>query len=176
MLNYDFFNYSQQDATIFDYLFLKGSTCFGRFLRPSSGAHNCTFSLRYCQLILLQAGIVDEKELQLHLIHDTSLQQYWLTVPGAECTVMYSWWWAEEPPETCRAFYHHISVMELGHLLTRSGLTYPEFYSKVYHDSSCQLGSSVSLPLGNLFRDILFTCCIQPLLYSSNLSKIGFIF
>jgi len=39
-----------------------------------------------------------------------------------------------------------ISVMELGHLLTRSGLTYPEVSPKVYHDSFCQLGSSVSLP------------------------------
>ena len=36
--------------------------------------------------------------------------------------------------------------MKLGHLLTRSGLTYPEVSSKVYHDSFCQLGSSVSLP------------------------------
>ena len=42
--------------------------------------------------------------------------------------------------------HHHISFMELGHLLTRSGLTYPEVSSKVYHDSFCQLGSSVSLP------------------------------
>jgi len=36
--------------------------------------------------------------------------------------------------------------MELGHFLTRSGLTYPEVPSKVYHDSFCQLGSSISLP------------------------------
>jgi len=36
--------------------------------------------------------------------------------------------------------------MELGHLLTHSGLTYPEVFSKVYHDSFCPLGSSVSLP------------------------------
>jgi len=36
--------------------------------------------------------------------------------------------------------------MELGHLLTRSRLTHPEVSSEVYHDSSCQLGSSVSLP------------------------------
>jgi len=39
----------------------------------------------------------------------------------------------------------HISFMELGHLLTRSGLTYPEVSSKVSHDSFCQLGSSTSL-------------------------------
>jgi hypothetical protein len=36
--------------------------------------------------------------------------------------------------------------MELCHLLTRSGLTYPEVSSKVCHDSCCQLGNSVSLP------------------------------
>ena len=42
--------------------------------------------------------------------------------------------------------YHRISVMQLGHLLTRSGLTYPEVPSKVYHDSFCQSDSSVSLP------------------------------
>ena len=42
--------------------------------------------------------------------------------------------------------HHHISVMELGHLLTRSGLTYPEVSSKVCHDYFCQLGNSVSLP------------------------------
>ena len=42
--------------------------------------------------------------------------------------------------------YHHISVMKLGHLLTRSGLTYPEVSSKVCHSSFCHLGNSVSLP------------------------------
>jgi len=55
-----FYNYNQQDATIFEYLFLKNSTCFGWFPRPSSGAHNCTFSFRYYQPILLQAGVVDK--------------------------------------------------------------------------------------------------------------------
>ena len=39
-----------------------------------------------------------------------------------------------------------ISVMELGHLLTRSVPTYPEVSSNVCHDSFCQLGYSVSLP------------------------------
>ena len=43
-------------------------------------------------------------------------------------------------------YIYHISFMELGHLLTPSGLTYPEVSSKVYRDSFCQLGSSVSLP------------------------------
>ena len=42
--------------------------------------------------------------------------------------------------------HHHISVMQLDHLLTRSGLTYPEVSSKVYLNSFCQSDSSVSLP------------------------------
>ena len=44
-----------------------------------------------------------------------------------------------------RKHHHHIFFMELGHLLTRSGLTYPEVSSKDYHDSFYQLGSSISL-------------------------------
>ena len=50
-------------------------------------------------------------------------------------------------PSEFNPFYHHhhISVMELGHLLTRSGLTHPEVSSKVCHDSFCQLENSVSL-------------------------------
>jgi hypothetical protein len=39
-----------------------------------------------------------------------------------------------------------MSVMELGHLLTRSGLMYLEVSSTVCHDSFCQLGNSVSTP------------------------------
>jgi len=42
--------------------------------------------------------------------------------------------------------YHQISFVELGHLLTRSCLTYPEVSSKFYYDSFCQLGSSMPLP------------------------------
>ena len=45
----------------------------------------------------------------------------------------------------CRHHHHHIPFIQLGHLLTRSGLTYPEVSLKVYHDSFCQLDSSVSL-------------------------------
>jgi hypothetical protein len=28
-------------------------------------------------------------------------------VPDAVYTVLSSWWWAEEPPETCRAFHRN---------------------------------------------------------------------
>jgi len=30
-----------------------------------------------------------------------------LTIPDAVCTVLCSWWWAEKPPETCRAIYRN---------------------------------------------------------------------
>ena len=36
--------------------------------------------------------------------------------------------------------------MDLGHLLTRSGLKYLAVSSKVYHVYFCQFGSSISLP------------------------------
>jgi len=40
--------------------------------------------------------------------------------------------------------HHHQSFMELGHLLTRSGLTHLEVSLTVYHDFFCQLGNIVS--------------------------------
>ena len=66
--------------------------------------------------------------------------------------------------------------MELGHLLTPSGLTYPEVSSKVYHDSFCQLESSVLLPWVIYFevfslRVVSSISCI-PVIFS----KIGVIF
>jgi hypothetical protein len=48
--------------------------------------------------------------------------------------------------KTYHHHHHQKTFMELGHLLTRSGLTYPEVASQVYHDSFCQLESSGSLP------------------------------
>jgi hypothetical protein len=41
---------------------------------------------------------------------------------------------------------HHLSFMELGHLLTRSGLTCPEASSKVCHDSFCPSGRVFNYP------------------------------
>ena len=41
------------------FIFVRRSTCFRRFFRPSSGAQNCTYSVRYlsdCYCYLLLAG------------------------------------------------------------------------------------------------------------------------
>jgi len=44
----------------FIYLFLVSSTCFGRCFHPSSGAHDCIYSLWYCPPVLLPAGVMND--------------------------------------------------------------------------------------------------------------------
>jgi len=63
-----------------------------------------------------------------------------------------AFWWGNlkdgghlEDIEADHYHQYHLYFMELGHLLTHCGLTYPDVSSKVYHDSFCQLRSSVSL-------------------------------
>jgi len=53
------------------------STCFRRFLRPSSGAQNCTCSVRYCQTSTAASCYRGWDGTQFHLIHGSSRQQYW---------------------------------------------------------------------------------------------------
>ena len=75
-----------------------------------------------------------------------------------------------------------ISFMELGHLLTRSDFTYLEVSSKVYHDSFCQHGSSISLPWVTYFEAFYlhvvssFSCipviCPKLLLFSNPLQLV----
>jgi len=48
----------QPDATIFQFIirtFIYGSTCFGAFSRPSSGAHDCSDSLWFYLRIVVIA-------------------------------------------------------------------------------------------------------------------------
>jgi hypothetical protein len=40
-----------------------------------------------------------------------------LTIPDAICTVLCSWWWAEEPPETCRSVYRNKQIEKTLHLV-----------------------------------------------------------
>ena len=53
-------NKDHQDA---NYLFLVSSTCFGRYIRPSSGARDCIYCFWQCPPMLLPAGVMDETEL-----------------------------------------------------------------------------------------------------------------
>jgi len=54
------------------------STCFRRFLRPSTGPQNCTYSVRYCQTNTGASCCRGwDGTHAFHLIHDSSRQQYW---------------------------------------------------------------------------------------------------
>jgi hypothetical protein len=59
------FKYNQQDATLHNlFISVICSTCFRRFLRPSSGAQNFIYSIGYLvQHLLLRAIVVEEVEL-----------------------------------------------------------------------------------------------------------------
>ena len=54
-------------------------------------------------------------------------------------------------------------------LLTRSGLTYPQVSPKVYHDSFCQLDSSVTLPW--VFGVVMRNTIAYPTQQSSSPSR-----
>jgi len=71
--------YNQQDATFHNLSISVGrSTCFRRFFRPSSGAQNCTHSVRYlsdqyCYLLLARPK---------HVEHPTEMNKLWYFISG----------------------------------------------------------------------------------------------
>ena len=95
-------NDDQQDATILAYLFIPNQLYV--FQAMSSPIIRSTWL--YLQLPILSTDTAADcimDEMELHLIHDTSRQQYRWTISGAVNTVKRSWWWAKTSPETCRA-------------------------------------------------------------------------
>ena len=86
-----FYQVYQQDVTLYSILYYcQWSTSFRRFLRPSSGAQNGTHSIWYMSSLLVATA-------------SGSSKQAW-HISDAVCTVLSSWWWAEKPSETCRAW------------------------------------------------------------------------
>jgi len=67
--------------------------------------------------ILLLAATVEEMELCSISSTVAASSSIGLTIPEAVCTVMCSWWWAEEPPETCRASVKIKKIHERLHLV-----------------------------------------------------------
>jgi len=117
--------YNQQDAKFSRSIyFYKLLYMFRRFLRPSSGAQNCTHSVRYCQTNIAaccsrgwdgtwvpshpreQQAAVRWNSISISLTRAAG-SSIFLAIPDAVCTVLCSWWWAGEPPETCRAIYRN---------------------------------------------------------------------
>jgi hypothetical protein len=67
-----FFQVYQQDATLYNILYYcQCSTCFGRFLRSSSGAQNCTHSIWYISSLLVATASVSELESVLMMNGET---------------------------------------------------------------------------------------------------------
>ena len=64
---YCIFKYNQQDATLHNlFISVKWCTCFRRFLRPSSGAQNCIYSIGYFVTpVLLPAIVVADSSIGL---------------------------------------------------------------------------------------------------------------
>jgi hypothetical protein len=60
-----------------------------QFFRTSSGAQNCVQSIGYLSSFFFSFLVRSKKTRQ---------------IPNAVYTFLSSWWWAEEPPETCRTF------------------------------------------------------------------------
>ena len=102
-----FAGYNKQDATSQNFFIsVRRSTCFRRFFHPSSGAQNCTYSVRYlcdqfCYLPL--AWLAAGSSIGLHRWRQVLVWQ----IPDAVCAVSISWWWTEKPSETCRASYRN---------------------------------------------------------------------
>ena len=121
------------------------------------------------------------RTVRLSIIRSYSLytQQTCMTYTIAVWTMKNSWWWTEELSETCRVLFQKSSSSYVCHgvrplvdpfrsHVSRSlfrGL--PRFLPPV--------GEYCFIILGSLSRGILFTCCIQFLLYSSSLSRTGVI-
>jgi hypothetical protein len=99
------FMYNQQDATLYNILYYcQCSTCFRRFLCPSSGAQNCTHSIWYMSSLLTATASVGELEqLLFQLTHASGSSNQARHIPDSVCTVLSSWRWAGKPPETCTA-------------------------------------------------------------------------
>jgi hypothetical protein len=97
-------NWWPMRCNFFVYLFVPNQLyMFRTMFSPSSGALDCIYSFWYSPPILLPAGVMDEMERELHLVHDTGQQQRRWTISEAVNTVKCSWWWMKTSPETCRA-------------------------------------------------------------------------
>jgi len=140
------------------------STCFRRFLRLPSGAQKCTIYF-YKLLNMFQAvppPIIRSTKLYIQ----RQVLPYWrmaptphqassisstiaasnsigLTIPDAVCTVLCSWWWAEELPETCRAIYRYKQIEKTLHLV---GCTL-EMYLRCRDRCDCQMSVCVLISI-----------------------------
>jgi hypothetical protein len=93
---------------------VKFSSCFRRVLRPSSGAQSCIHSIGYLPGLTATCRCRGSVGLQTSTNSSTTAtdsSQAW-QVSNAVYTVLSSWWWAEDPPETCREFHRNKYIVQ----------------------------------------------------------------
>jgi len=92
------------------YISVNCSTCFGWWLHPSSGVHitvitasgtgqTVSATFRCCGVVGTGSNYSTRAEVSRDGLTSTRCCDY---------SYMYSWWWVESPPETCRAVYRNI--------------------------------------------------------------------
>jgi len=95
------------DALISKFILVPNSTCFGKFLCPSSGVFHCIFGTGLCYTGLTSSSVQDQNGTSSILILHASCRQTCITCASTEYTVENSWWWAGKFPETCRIPYQN---------------------------------------------------------------------
>jgi len=82
-----FAEYNQQDTKFLGlFIPVRWSTCFRRVFRPSSGAQNCTYSVRhlsdqYCYLLLKQVERLTEISWEISHLGGWTLRKFCCSVP-----------------------------------------------------------------------------------------------
>ena len=143
--------YNQQDETFLSlFISVRCSTVFRRFFRPSSGAQNCTYSVR-CLFVRPK--------------------------PNTVCAVLSSWWWTEKPLETCRASYRnkyiekcHISLVVLCECL--SGPMNVKFTEQPFGNEETIKGKK---SVGQIINDFyaFYSCVLKSNTLSSVVPSMG---
>ena len=110
--------YNQQDATFSQSIYFHKLLYMFQAVPPpiirstKLYVQHQVLSNQYCCLLL---SWMRWNSVAFHLIHDSSSIR--LTIPDAVCTVLCFWWWAEEPPETCRTIYRNEQIEIKLHLV-----------------------------------------------------------
>ena len=110
------------------------STCFGRFLHPSSGVYNCICSPWYeCTTDNRLPTWQDMNSYRVHVLPRRKAVVQCALVPGAAYTVIYSWWWVQEAPETCTVVNsYRIHILPRRKAVVRCALVPGAAYTVIY--------------------------------------------
>ena len=171
-------------CTNFSNLFLEwNSTCFGQSLCPSSGVYDCIHSNRYMsyRLYWLLASRIwiplASSQYNLYDIYLLLCMQYKTADDGQKTCLKHEQFYSKNKFKKLALLFGFIIIIVFTIIYISHGVgpLVDPFRSHVSRSLFKGLpwfllpaGEQYFITLGNLFRGILFTCCNQLLLYSSN--------